>query len=192
MDVSRSTNGSTWGNPVTVATGTFYDKNWTVCDNHSASPYYGHCYTEYDDRGQQRHRGHEHVHQRRRELERGKHPADSPSGIGGQPVVQPSGTVVVPFSSASANQIRAFVSTNGGTSWGSSVLIATTHHHTVAGPRDAACQHQSARALRESVLPSAEIDAAGKVYVSWADCRFRSSCSSNDIIISTSTNGTSW
>jgi len=42
------------------------------------------------------------------------------------------------------------------------------------------------------VLPSAEIDAAGKVYVSWADCRFRSGCPSNDIILSTSTNGTTW
>jgi hypothetical protein len=46
--------------------------------------------------------------------------------------------------------------------------------------------------LRESPLPSAEIDAAGKVYVVWADCRFRSGCPSNDVIMSTSTTGTSW
>ena len=40
-------------------------------------------------------------------------------GIGGQPLVAPSGTVIVPFASASSNQIRAFASTNGGSSWGS-------------------------------------------------------------------------
>src|SRR4051794_8503539 len=49
--VSRSTDGgATWGNPVTVASGsTSFDKNWTVCDNNAASPFYGHCYTEFDN-----------------------------------------------------------------------------------------------------------------------------------------------
>src|SRR5207248_513785 len=48
--VSRSTDGGlTWGLPVTVAAnGQFYDKNWTVCDDTASSPFYGHCYTEYD------------------------------------------------------------------------------------------------------------------------------------------------
>jgi hypothetical protein len=41
-------------------------------------------------------------------------------------------------------------------------------------------------------LPSAEIDAAGTVYVAWEDCRFRSGCPSNDIVYSTSSNGTNW
>ena len=27
------------------------DKNWTVCDNHPSSPFYGHCYTELDNFG---------------------------------------------------------------------------------------------------------------------------------------------
>ncbi|HEY4460022.1 MAG TPA: putative Ig domain-containing protein, partial [Pseudonocardiaceae bacterium] len=116
-------------------------------------------------------------------------PADAPSGLGGQPVVQPNGTVVVPFSSASSNAERAFVSTNGGTSWGSSVQIATVSHHTVAGLESDSAARDT---LRESPLPSAEIDAAGKVYVTWSDCRFRSGCPSNDIIMSTSTNGTTW
>jgi hypothetical protein len=38
--------------------------------------------------------------------------------------------------------------------------------------------------------PSARVDGAGKVYVVWGDCRFRSGCSSNDIVMSTSTSGT--
>ena len=49
--VSRSTDGGlTWGSPVIVNnSGDFNDKNWTVCDNTSTSPFYGNCYTEFDD-----------------------------------------------------------------------------------------------------------------------------------------------
>ncbi|WP_051943420.1 putative Ig domain-containing protein [Streptacidiphilus rugosus] len=196
VELSRSTDGGhTWGNPVTISTGTFDDKNWTVCDNHSASPYYGHCYTEYDDANAG---DAEHM---RTSTNGGASwgsqlsPADSPSGLGGQPVVQPNGTVVVPFSSASSNAERSFTSTNGGSSWGSSVLIATVSHHTVAGLEDAANDIATLSprdTLRESPLPSAEIDSSGKVYAVWSDCRFRSGCPSNDIIMSTSTNGTTW
>jgi hypothetical protein len=191
VELSRSTDGGlTWGNPVAVAaTGTFYDKNWSVCDDHSASPSYGHCYTEYDDANAG---DAEHM---RTSTDGGLtwgselSPADAPSGLGGQPVVQPNGTVVVPFSSASSNAERAFVSTNGGTSWGSSVQIATVSHHSVAGLES---DNAALDTLRESPLLSAEIDAAGKVYAVWSDCRFRSGCPSNDIILSTSTNGTTW
>src|SRR5919204_43893 len=53
--VNRSTNGGTsWGNPVTVhaaGVGEDLDKNWTVCDNTSTSPFYGSCYTQWDDFG---------------------------------------------------------------------------------------------------------------------------------------------
>jgi hypothetical protein len=195
--VSRSANGTTWGNPVIVATGAFYDKNWTVCDNHPASSFYGHCYTEFDNASSSDREDMSTSTDGGATWAALKHPADNPSGIGGQPLVQPNGTVIVPFASASSNQIRSFSSSNGGTSWTSSVLVATTSHHTVAGldsdaVRSSAGSAITPRVLRESVLPSAEIDSSGKVYVSWSDCRFRSSCSSNDIILSTSTNGTSW
>jgi hypothetical protein len=46
--------------------------------------------------------------------------------------------------------------------------------------------------LRTSPLPTAEIDGAGRVYVAWEDCRFRASCSSNDIVFSTSADGVNW
>jgi hypothetical protein len=46
--------------------------------------------------------------------------------------------------------------------------------------------------LREEALPSAEVDAAGTVYVAWADCRFRSGCPANDIVIAKSTSETTW
>jgi hypothetical protein len=36
------------------------------------------------------------------------------------------------------------------------------------------------------------VDASGVVYVAWQDCRFRTGCSSNDIVLSTTTDGLSW
>jgi hypothetical protein len=51
--VSRSTDGgATFGNPVQIppppSKKVNLDKNWTVCDNHPSSPFYGNCYTEFD------------------------------------------------------------------------------------------------------------------------------------------------
>ena len=97
-------------------------------------------------------------------------------------MVRPDGTVIVPIDNANETAVGAFNSTNGGASWSAITTIATIRHHTVAG------------GLREGPLPSAEIDGAGTVYVAWADCRFRRSCKTNDIVLSHSTNstGTSW
>src|SRR5437763_16376655 len=46
--------------------------------------------------------------------------------------------------------------------------------------------------MRAEPLPSAEIDAGVKVYVVWDDCRFRSGCTAKAIVMSTSTDGTTW
>lgn len=105
--------------------------------------------------------------------------ADFAGGLGGQPVVQPNGTVIVPFSESYAG-VGAFRSTNGGASWSSSVTVALVDNHSEGG------------GLRSLPLPSAEIDGAGKVYVVWQDCRFRTGCAENDIVMSTSTDGNTW
>lgn len=181
--VSRSTDGGlTWGSPVNSAgfDGSDYDKNWIVCDNTSTSPHYGNCYTEVDVTSS----GNAEVMSTSTDggLTWGGnvHPAGSPSGLGGQPLVQPNGNVIVPFST-NGSAIDSFMSTNGGASWSSAVTVATVNAHTVAG------------GLRDGEgLPSAEIDASGKVYVAWQDCRFRSGCPANDIVYSTTTNGTTW
>jgi hypothetical protein len=180
--VNRSTDGLTWQNPVHAVgfDGQGYDKNWIVCDTTSSSPHYGNCYIEADITSS----GNKEIMSTSTDggLTWGavKSPSGSPSGLGGQPLVQPNGTVVVPYS-ANGSAIRSFSSTNGGTSWSASVLVSNVRSHTVAG------------GLRGGEgLPSAEIDGAGKVYVAWQDCRFRSGCSSNDIVYSTSTNGSSW
>ncbi|MEU6319793.1 hypothetical protein [Streptomyces sp. NPDC047009] len=107
-------------------------------------------------------------------------PSGTPTGLGGQPLVQPNGTVVVPYS-ANGSAVRAFNSTNGGSSWSSSTLVANVSSHGVTGN------------LRDGEgLPSAEIDGSGKLYVAWQDCCFRSGCPANDMVYATSTNGTSW
>ena len=46
--------------------------------------------------------------------------------------------------------------------------------------------------MRTEPLPSAAIDGAGTVYVVWQDCRFESGCSANDMVMSTSKDGTNW
>ena len=178
---SRSTDGGlTWSSPFTTATGGDLDKNWIVCDNTPSSRFFGHCYTEWDNHGAGN------LLQMSTSTDGGmtwSAPATNNTGvIGGQPVVRPDGTVIVPIDNANETAIGAFNSTNGGASWSAATTIATIRHHTVGG------------GLREGPLPSAEIDAAGTVYVVWADCRFRRACRANDIVISHSLNstGTSW
>ena len=176
---SRSTNGGlTWSNPVTTATGS-NDKNWIVCDNTATSPFYGHCYAEYDVTSSGN------AVRMKTSTDGGAtwgaalSPGGGASGLGGQPVVRPNGTVLVPYLS-SADTIRSFRSIDGGASWRATVLVSSISHHTVAG------------GLREEPLPSAEIDSAGTAYVAWADCRFRSGCPRNDIVIAKSTSETTW
>ena len=179
--VSQSTNGgTTWANPVTVHAQSGVDKNWIVCDNTSTSPFFGHCYVEWDNNAAGN------LLQMSTSSDGGSTwsaPATNNTGvIGGQPVVRPDGTVIVPIDNAVESAIGAFNSTNGGTSWSAVTTIAAIKHHTVAG------------SLRESPLPSAEIDGAGTVYVAWSDSRFRRGGKVNDIVISHSLNstGTSW
>jgi BNR repeat-like domain len=181
--VSRSRDGRRWEGPVTVAAGQqgqILDKNWTVCDNSRRSPFYGHCYTEFDDNG---------------DFDRIKmststdgglswsaptNTAGNDLGIGGQPVVQPDGTVIVPIENLVLTGLQAFRSTDGGQTWSAAVPVTST------------IQHQPAGGLRAPVFPSAEVDSDGKVYAAWQDCRFRTGCSANDIVISTTTDGVSW
>jgi hypothetical protein len=176
---SRSTDGGlTWSNPVTTATGSL-DKNWIVCDNTATSPFYGNCYTEYDISGSGD------AIRMKTSTNGGTTwgaalaPGGSNTGLGGQPVVLPNGTVLVPYLSLS-DTIRSFRSVDGGASWRATVLVSSISHHTVAG------------GLREETLPSAEVDAAGTVYVTWSDCRFRSGCPRNDIVLAKSTSETTW
>jgi hypothetical protein len=177
---SQSSDGIHWGSPVLVDSTGLDDKNWITCDNHAKSPYYGNCYTEWDQAdgsGQvlistSTDGGHT--------WSAGQSSADGVTGLGAEPQVLPNGTVVVAFLGNAG--IETFTSSNGGKSWGSSALISEAN------------TFQDASGLRSSSLPlpSTGIDGGGKIYVAWSDCSFRTNCSSNDIVFSTSTNGSKW
>jgi hypothetical protein len=172
---SRSTDGGlTWQDPVTtsLSSGTFYDKNWITCDTWELSPHYGNCYQEWDDSRMTMSTSNDGG------LTWGTPKFAGGSGVGGQPVVQPNGNVIVTYEGGAG--IRSFRSTDGGNTWGGGAAVATVSEHGVAGN------------LRTSPLPSAEVSGDGTVYVAWQDCGFRTGCSSNDIVYSTSTDGVAW
>jgi hypothetical protein len=103
-------------------------------------------------------------------------------GEGGQPLVQPNGTVIVPDYNVTNSTITAFRSSDGGKTWGNAVAVAPVSFHSQSGAN-----------FRDSLpLPSAEIDGSGTVYVAWADCSFRTNCSTDDIVYSTSSDGQAW
>ena len=181
---SRSTDGGlTWNNPVNTAPGppgSFYDKNWITCDTTTTSPFYGNCYSQWDDANSGN------LMLMSTSTDGGltwgppKSTANNERGtIGGQPVVLGSGKVVVPFL---GNQgVEAFNSTDGGNTWSTPIVISSLSYHTPAG------------GIRAGVpLPSVEVRNPGLIVVAWPDCRFEPSCSANDIVFSTSGNGTSW
>jgi hypothetical protein len=182
--VSRSTDGgTTFAPPVTVArapAGHSFDKTWIACDNSAASPFYGNCYATWDDN----------TDGDRLMIATSsdggatwgpvRMPANLPTGLGGQPVVQPNGTVIVPAGDAFLTTLLSFRSVDGGATWQASVPIAAAPSHPEAGD------------LRSEPLPSAGIDAAGRVYLVWQDCRYRAGCAGNDIVLSTSTDGVRW
>ncbi len=177
--VSTSSNGLQWNNPVYVISNQDADKNWIACDSTPTSPYYGNCYVEWDnpdvgdllymstssDGGQT--------------WSAPQTTGNTDYGIGGNPIVQPNGNVVVPFADFNGG-MSAFMSTNGGQSWTGAVSIASAPSKGEDG------------GLRSAGLPSAAIDGAGTVYLSWSDCSFETDCNANDIVYSSTTDGVHW
>ena len=188
--VNLSTDGGlTWSKPYKVIDGgsTYYDKDWITCDASSTSPYFGNCYVEWDndDKGvlmlmsTSKDGGHT--------WSKPQTTADSALGLGGQPLVQPNGTVIVPFAGYGTMSLHSFLSNDGGRHWSKSTLIAN---------------------INGNVLPSAQIDGAGKVYLVWIDCQFEKNCNAtgggadammlgnaaqeDDLVMATSTDGIHW
>ena len=167
---------------VVNASGDFNDKNWTVCDDTASSPFYGHCYTEFDDFTKLN------LVQMSTSTDGGKKwgaaktTPDNACVIGGQPVVQPSGTVVVPIDDCLESSILSFRSTDGGNTWSTPVRAALILNDGHPGN------------IRSPDLPSAEVDKSGRVYVTWTDCRTENFCNSgnNDLLLITSDNGINW
>jgi hypothetical protein len=182
VTLSRSTNGgATWNNPVNVAVaaaGQNFDKNWTVCDNTPTSGFYGSCYTTWDDFG------HGNLlkiaYSRDGGLTWTLSKTPNVGVIGAQPLTLPNGNVVVPLDNASETAIGYTISTNGGVRFGNAFTISSITAANDPGN------------IRSGPLPSAEISGDGKIFLVWEDCRFRSGCTTNDLVYTTSTNGSTW
>jgi hypothetical protein len=182
--VSRSTDGGmTWKNPVSAdPTAPSSDKNWIVCDSWPGSPHYGNCYLEWDDP-----LNNDEIRMSTSTdggLTWGlaTSTANVALGIGGQPLVQPNGNVIVPIESIGTQtpSMLSFSSADGGASWSAPVTISNIQVHADAG------------GLRSGPLPSAAVDGAGVVWVVWEDCRFRTNCTTNDLVYSSSSDGVTW
>lgn len=178
--VSRSTDGLHWSAPVEVADGPILDKEWIACDNGTASPYRGRCYVEYTD-------DEKNITVSQSSDDGGltwSPPVRAGAVlVGAQPVIQPNGTLTVVAGDyrgeeALSGSIVALRSTDGG---------ATFQRFTVA-----TLTADANGAMRAIALPSLDVDSNGTIYASWHDCRFRTKCAGNDIVLSTSTDGATW
>ena len=182
VEVNVSFDGVHWSNTIIVARikpGQDFDKDWITCDNSTASRFYGRCYVEWDVDN------HNDLVEMSTSRDGGRSwsPAATTStrlhATGGEPVVQPNGDVVVPILNNAGNLV-AFRSVNGGQTWGPAVKVADIFAHPFGGN------------LRGPFFPSVATDRTGRIYISWPDCRFRPSCASNDMVLTTSADAVHW
>jgi hypothetical protein len=180
---SRSPDGVSWTAPaVTSSTQSHFahDKNWIVCDNGETSPFRGRCYVVWTAVS-----GSLTVLGISSSTDGGATwtPATlvtSLAGSGWQPLVRPDGTLVIIFA---ARALEATRSTDGGRSFSDPVVVSSIQDSPTPG-------------WRAPALPSAEMDARGRITVAWPDCRFRSGCgrqtTSTDVVFSSSPDGVRW
>jgi hypothetical protein len=183
LTVSRSSDGLTWGAPVTATeatstAGISLDKNWIACDNGAASPFRGRCYLAYTDS----------LRDDRIAVVTstdGGLTWSAPVGIavrsavGALPVIRPNGELVVVYLQG-VGAVEAALSLDGGASFGLPETVSDV-------------QARNARGLRFFPLPAADVDPrSGRVWVTWHDCRFSSGCSTNSVVVSTSDDARSW
>jgi hypothetical protein len=181
IDVNRSVDGRRWSARIRALFlgPEAFDKEWVVCDNAPTSPRRGTCYIAYTDI-------------RVPNAERIAVTASTDGGltwstpavtsapgpvVGAQPIVLPDGTLVVAW--FRGDQLLAARSQDGAASFQPAVGISDV-------------QFAGTRGLRAPALPSIEITPDGRAVLVWPDCRFRSDCSGNDIVLSTSTDGIVW
>ena len=181
LTIHRSIDGLAWSGPTDAAlsrTSTLaYDKNWLTCDNGAASPFRGRCYLAYTLVGE---REDDVALQHSDDGGRTWSPAVTQriTVTGVIPVVQPDGRLVLAFWSARTGMV-AVTSTDGGATLGSPVTISDL-------------RAKDARPLRAPPLIAADLDAEGRVVVVWQDCRFNAGCRANDVVLSRSSDGTTW
>jgi RTX calcium-binding nonapeptide repeat (4 copies) len=181
LTINRSADGLRWSPAIDAATafapsGIAFDKNWLACDNGIASPFRGSCYLAYTDAL----RGDRIAVVTSRD---GGITWSQPVGVavtnavGAFPVIRPNGDLVVVY--LFGRRMGSAISVDGGASFGPTTTIAEV-------------EEEEARGLRFFTLPSADVDPTGRVWATWHDCRFSPGCSSNSVVVSTSTDGRTW
>ena len=188
--VSRSPDGVRWELPVTAlrAGEDAIDKQWLTCDNGARSRFRGRCYVAYLD-----------VEANRiaviRSSDSGRTwsaPVGSRAGVGirgivngAQPAVLPNGTLVVVFSlfgvfaDSGSDQVLAMRSRDGGETFEPATHVARLLAEEVSG-------------VRAPPFASVEVDASGRAWAAWHDCRHRIECGANEIVLASSADGASW
>src|SRR5262245_28299809 len=187
LAINRSPDGATWSGAVNAAEeigaggeeGVAFDKDWVGCDNTASSPFYGRCYLVYthsaasdmlavrwsDDGGATWSAG----------ADLGARPA-----VGAFPVIRPTGELVVAYLwELNGFTIASSKSTDGGATWTPPARIDGV---------SAAC---GVRGFRAFPLPSADVEAGGRVWVTWHDCA-APGASQNSVFVATSPDGSTW
>lgn len=197
--VNRSRDGLHWSNPVVVSASgpnNNWDKPWVTCDQNPRSRFFGKCYGLWDDSANAGQIVASVSTDGGLTWSTPTSPANQTfAALGVQPVVQPNGTVIVPSFgtdlTTGASGIYSFLSTDGGASWTNLMLITPALFQLDPGT--------ASFVYRGGSLPSAEIDASGKVYLAWAGCYFEANCTASfpslgtdDIVMTTTTDGTTW
>jgi hypothetical protein len=185
LAINRSADGSTWDGALVAAEeltkqGIAFDKNWIACDNTPSSAFYGRCYLTY-------------THSSDTDMLAVTYTNDGgltwspPTDIGARPavgvfpVVRPNGELVVVYLwEAQPAAIAASFSVDGGASFGPPVRIA-----------EVGALSCRIRGFRAYPLPSADVDAGGRVWTTWHDCR-GPRAPANDVYVATSPSGPGW
>jgi hypothetical protein len=185
--ISSSRDGLSWRRPrvAAQARAETFDKPWIACDDWRSSGFRGHCYlSDWNVR--------DGVIEIRSSLDGGVK-WSQPVGLvgterangqvnGAQPLVQPDGTLVVVYLSYSggfADVLLAARSIDGGRTFEAPVRVAGVSEQDVFG-------------MRSPLLPSATVDAGGRIYVAWHECGLRADCSGDDIVLTSSSDGVAW
>ena len=163
--ISRSSDGIHWVNPVGIAPRTqSADKNWVTCDNTPTSPYFGRCYAEWMARSR-------HLIMMSKSSDGGA----IGRGRSTRPISMRAWrrALVQPMARSSCRRRRRS---------GSSLSRPATA--AIRGAARSTLQPSSGAAIGGiRAAPTVDdVDAGGRIYVAWEDCRFRNNCSANDIV----------
>lgn len=194
--ISRSSDGVHWSDPITAASSSGMDTHWLACDNGQESAFYGTCYEAYLD-------------------------YSSPIGnfdllvtsndgglTWGSPVASPDATGSVVSSLAiQRNGTAVILGRNGGPNGDQTYAIRSTDGgHSLQPTVDITTEQFMYPYLRADPNPASAVDSHGKIYVVFADCRFRANCfdagcrfdgsspfcSPNDLLLTTSKDAVHW